>query len=91
MDVTHNTRLFFYDFRSAALLQKIVKRNFEQCTVITIARRLKTVIDADRIMVMDNGKIKELDPPHMLLQNEKGIFYSLVRQVIPFSFDQQIP
>ena len=91
MDVTQNTRLFFYDFRSAALLQKIVKRNFEQCTVITIARRLKTVIDADRIMVMDNGKIKELDPPHMLLQNEKGIFYSLVRQVITFSFDQQIP
>lgn len=90
MDGIHNTQIF-YVCRSAALLQKIVKRNFEQCTVITIARRLKTVIDADRIMVMDNGKIKELDPPHMLLQNEKGIFYSLVRQVIPFSFDQQIP
>ncbi|XP_067949778.1 ATP-binding cassette sub-family C member 4-like [Watersipora subatra] len=68
------------DPRSAALLQKIVKRNFEHCTVITIARRLKTVIDADRIMVMDNGKIKELDPPHVLLQNEKGIFYNLVKQ-----------
>jgi len=58
-------------YRSAALLQKIVKRNFEQSTVITIARRLKTVIDADRIMVMDNGKIKELDPPHLLLQMRK--------------------
>ncbi|KAF6037996.1 ABCC4 [Bugula neritina] len=68
------------DPRSAALLQKIVKRNFEQSTVITIARRLKTVIDADRIMVMDNGKIKELDPPHLLLQNEKGIFFNLVKQ-----------
>lgn len=49
--------------------------------MITIARRLKTVIDADRIMVMDNGKIKELDPPHLLLQNEKGIFFNLVKQV----------
>lgn len=67
--------------RSAALLQKVVKRNFEQCTVITIARRLKTIIDTDRIMVMDNGKIKELDPPHLLLQNERGIFYNLVKQV----------
>lgn len=68
------------DPRSAALLQKVIRRNFESCTVITIARRLKTVIDADRIMVLDNGRIKEFDPPHLLLQNEKSVLNQLVKQ-----------
>lgn len=47
--------------------------------MLTVAHRLHTIIDSDRVMVMDAGKAVEFDDPHNLLQNESGIFYGMVK------------
>ena len=44
-----------------------MKSSFVNCTVIIIAHRLATVIDADRILVMDSGEGKEFNNPFKLL------------------------
>ncbi|EFA03945.1 probable multidrug resistance-associated protein lethal(2)03659 [Tribolium castaneum] len=61
------------------LLQKTIRENFENCTVLTIAHRLHTVMDSDKVLVMDDGKAVEFDHPHALLQ-KKGVFFDLVME-----------
>jgi len=48
--------------------------------VLTIAHRLNTVMDSDRVLVMDAGTMVEFDHPHNLLINENGFFYRMVEQ-----------
>ncbi|XP_066910570.1 ATP-binding cassette sub-family C member 4-like [Clytia hemisphaerica] len=68
------------DNETDALVQETIRRKFKECTVITIAHRLNTVMDSDRIMVLDNGKMVELDEPAILLENSNGYFRKLVDQ-----------
>jgi len=49
-------------------------------TSITIAHRLSTVIESDRILVLSHGQLKEYDHPHLLLQNPTGFLSKMVRQ-----------
>lgn len=69
-----------YSQRTDSLIQETIKRRFSNCTVLTIAHRLKTIMDCDRVMVLDSGRLKEFDEPHLLLQNRWGHFYRLVQQ-----------
>ncbi|XP_058798977.1 probable multidrug resistance-associated protein lethal(2)03659 isoform X2 [Phymastichus coffea] len=62
------------------LIQKAVRRKFETCTVLIIAHRLNTVMDSNKILVMDAGQAVEFDHPYVLLQKEDGIFHSMVQQ-----------
>lgn len=55
---------------------------------MTVAHRLHTIIDSDRVMVMDAGELVEFDEPHNLLQNENGIFYGLVKALGEQEFDR---
>ena len=48
-------------------LSEIIRREFKDSTVITVAHRLDTIIDSDKIMVMDAGEIAEFDHPKALL------------------------
>lgn len=50
------------------------------CTVLTIAHRLNTVMDSDKILVMDGGTVVEFDHPFRLLKNPNGYFYKMVKQ-----------
>lgn len=50
------------------------------CTVLTIAHRLNTVMDSDKILVMDTGVVVEFDRPYSLLQNKNGYLYNMVKQ-----------
>lgn len=59
------------------LIQKIIRREMTHCTVMTIAHRLSTVIDYDRIIVLDDGKVVEMGSPNMLLNNKLSYFYKL--------------
>ncbi|KAF3857402.1 hypothetical protein F7725_009261 [Dissostichus mawsoni] len=63
------------------LIQKTIRDKFRECTVLTIAHRLNTIIDSDRIMVLDSGTIQELDRPFNLLQNKDGALYKMTQQM----------
>ncbi|XP_022358424.1 multidrug resistance-associated protein 4 isoform X4 [Enhydra lutris kenyoni] len=69
------------DPRTDELIQKKIREKFAQCTVLTIAHRLNTIIDSDKIMVLDSGRLKEYDEPYVLLQNEESLFHKMVQQL----------
>ena len=56
------------DSRLDALLQECIRELFAECTVITIAHRTSTIMDYDRIVVMDGGRIAEIGNPRQLLK-----------------------
>ena len=69
------------DTATDALIQLIIREKFKHCTVITIAHRLNTIIDSDRIMVLDAGSIVEFDSPQVLLTKPGGVFAELASHV----------
>ncbi|XP_044728782.1 ATP-binding cassette sub-family C member 4-like [Chrysoperla carnea] len=68
------------DPQTDGFIQETIREKFANCTVLTIAHRLNTIMDSDKVLVMDTGEMAEYDHPYKLLQNKKGIFYSLVEQ-----------
>jgi ATP-binding cassette subfamily C (CFTR/MRP) protein 4 len=68
------------DVQTDELIQNTIRRKFQNCTVLIIAHRLHTVMDADKILVLDDGQVTEFNHPHLLLENTEGLFYSLVKQ-----------
>ncbi|XP_020490124.2 ATP-binding cassette sub-family C member 4-like isoform X2 [Labrus bergylta] len=68
------------DPRTDILIQQTIRDKFQDCTVLTIAHRLNTIIDCDRILVLAAGRIQEYDQPYVLLQNQDGLFYQMVQQ-----------
>ncbi|GFS16304.1 multidrug resistance-associated protein 4 [Elysia marginata] len=87
--VLGNTRILLIDEATAnvdpitdELIQQTIRSKFKTCTVLTVAHRLHTIIDSDRIMVLDAGEIVEMDTPFELLTGrENGVFYSMVEQM----------
>lgn len=69
------------DPRTDELIQQKIREKFAQCTVLTIAHRLNTIIDSDKIMVLDSGRLREYDEPYVLLQNPESLFYKMVQQL----------
>jgi ATP-binding cassette, subfamily C (CFTR/MRP), member 1 len=52
---------------------------FKDRTIITIAHRINTILDSDRIVVLDHGKVAEFDTPSQLVR-QRGLFYELVKE-----------
>ncbi|XP_031357464.1 probable multidrug resistance-associated protein lethal(2)03659 isoform X2 [Photinus pyralis] len=69
------------DPKTDLLIQKAVRKNFSDCTVLTIAHKLDTVIDSDKILVIDGGKVVEFAHPYVLLQDCDGVFRAMVDQM----------
>jgi len=70
------------------LLQQTIRREFADRTVLTIAHRLGTIIDSDKVLVLDAGRVLEYGRPHDLLQDvgdadgeDGGAFWSMVREL----------
>jgi ABC-type multidrug transport system ATPase subunit len=69
------------DIETDELIQKTIRNSFENCTVLTVAHRLYTIIDSDKIMVMDKGQLVEFDSPSNLLQTDRiSLFGKLIDQ-----------
>ena len=62
-------------------IQELVKREFSACTMITIAHRLNTIMESDKVLVLSFGKVAEFDSPENLLKDENSHFASLVNQI----------
>ncbi|XP_031637724.1 multidrug resistance-associated protein 4-like [Contarinia nasturtii] len=69
------------DPQTDLLIQQTIRDRFTECTVLTVAHRLHTIIDSDRVLVMDSGRAAEFDDPHTLLQNGNDIFYGMVKSL----------
>ncbi|CAH1105174.1 unnamed protein product [Psylliodes chrysocephalus] len=67
------------DLETDDLIQKTIRTEFKDSTVLTIAHRLNTIMDSDRVIVLDKGEVAEFDTPANLLANERSIFYSMSR------------
>lgn len=71
------------------MIQKTIRQKFADCTVLTIAHRINTVMDSDRILIIDAGRVVEFDKPYELLTNtsESKFFYNMVKETGQSSFD----
>ncbi|XP_073445373.1 ATP-binding cassette sub-family C member 5 [Dendrobates tinctorius] len=65
------------DAETDLLIQETIREAFSDCTMLTIAHRLNTVLGCDRIMVLAQGQVMEFDTPSALLSNENTRFYSM--------------
>jgi len=67
------------DYKTDSVIQTTLRNELpSDVTVITVAHRLQTIMDADKIMILDNGRIAEFDSPKNLLQKQDGMLKSLV-------------
>ncbi|KAK2178758.1 hypothetical protein NP493_528g01014 [Ridgeia piscesae] len=68
------------DLETDDFIQETIRTEFADSTVITIAHRLNTIMDYDRVLVLDEGTIKELNSPEALLRDRESIFYGMAKQ-----------
>lgn len=65
------------DMETDKLIQETIWQEFESCTILTIAHRLNTVLNSNRVMVLDAGRIIEFDSPSKLLSNADSVFFKM--------------
>nr|GAT58777.1 predicted protein [Mycena chlorophos] len=68
------------DFETDALIQRTLRTEFQGTTVISVAHRLQSVMDYDRIMVLDAGSMVEFGSPKELVAKEKGLLRAMVEE-----------
>ncbi|KAI0357684.1 multidrug resistance-associated ABC transporter [Trametes cingulata] len=68
------------DFETDAKIQAVIREEFADSLLVTVAHRLRTIIDYDRLIVLDQGKLAEFDTPMKLMQKEDGIFRNMCLQ-----------
>ena len=61
------------------LIQTTIRSEFVDCTVLTIAHRLNTIMDSDRILLLNSGELKEFEKPEMLLADHASTFYAMAK------------
>lgn len=79
------------DSETDSLIQNMIRTKFRNCTVLTIAHRLNTIIDNDRILVMNKGLLDEYDTPAALLANPEGTFKALWDKHVAEGHSTNIP
>jgi len=76
------------DPQTDALIQTTIRNKFKDCTVLTIAHRLHTIMDSDKVMVLDAGHIVEFAAPFELLTaSQSNVFHSMVMQTGKTTFE----
>eukprot|EP01111_Echinosteliopsis_oligospora_P007904 TRINITY_DN2325_c0_g1_i1.p1 TRINITY_DN2325_c0_g1~~TRINITY_DN2325_c0_g1_i1.p1 ORF type:complete len:1459 (-),score=347.50 TRINITY_DN2325_c0_g1_i1:133-4509(-) len=70
------------DFYTESIIQQAVQVHLKDCTVLTIAHRIASIMQSDRVMVMDKGRLVEFDNPQVLLEREDSLFRRMVNTVV---------
>jgi ABC-type multidrug transport system fused ATPase/permease subunit len=66
------------DFETDRYIQETIRTEFKSTTVLTIAHRLNTIFDYDKVLVLQNAKIAEFDTIYNLMNDKETIFYALI-------------
>jgi ABC-type multidrug transport system fused ATPase/permease subunit len=82
--ILHGAKILIMDEATASmdhatdqLIQQILRQEFSKSTVLTIAHRIDTILDCDKILVMSAGEVMQFASPRELLALRSGIFYEL--------------
>ena len=67
------------DAETDGTMQRILREDFADCTILTVAHRLNTIIDSDIVMVMDAGRLAEVGSPQKLLKVKDSLFSKLAK------------
>ena len=65
------------DQKTQSILLKALEKYFQNCTVLSIAHRIESVMNFDRIMVFDQGELREFDKPSQLIKQKNSLFFKL--------------
>ncbi|ORZ39286.1 P-loop containing nucleoside triphosphate hydrolase protein [Catenaria anguillulae PL171] len=68
------------DHATDDIVQETIRREFSDCTIVTIAHRIGTILDYDYTLVLDQGKVVEFDTPQVLLTRPESAFYALAKE-----------
>lgn len=71
-------------------MQEVIRKQFKECTVLTIAHRISTVLDYDKIMVIERGRLLEFDSPESLLKNDKTKLYEMMKETIKWIYKYKV-
>lgn len=66
------------DYKTDKTIQYVIRDKFSEFTVLTIAHRINTIMDYDKVLVLDAGNVAEYGHPFELM-DRKGLFYSLAK------------
>lgn len=91
--ILHKARVVLFDEASSSIdyttdmhITDVIREAFHDSTVLTIAHRLRTVIEYDQVLVLDHGRVKEMGEPAKLLQDPSSFFYRLCKDAGPAEF-----
>ena len=83
----HNAKIYIMDEATAnvdaetdSLIQGMVRANFKDKTILTIAHRLDTIMDSDKVVVLERGKLVEFEMPSVLLSQKGSLFKAMVEK-----------
>ena len=69
------------DIKTEETIQTLINERFRDATVITVAHRLNTIINSDKVLVLDKGRVAEFDTPKILMEDSSSIFYSFIQKM----------
>ena len=69
-----------FDYKTDLLIQKSLMKSFQNCTLITIAHKIQTIMNYDRIFELNDGRLVEMGKPSELIKKKEGYFYDLYLQ-----------
>ena len=70
----------YIDNQTDEIIQKTIRTEFQNCTIITIAHRINTIMDYDRVILFSQGEVIEQGAPQELMNNPESHFYAMAKQ-----------